>query len=449
MIKKVKLVFLLVIAIFTITSNNFADDIKIVQKSISITNTKPISVNGVQYIALRPIFEALEWKVTWNGSKKSILCIKDKDSIEFNAANNCVHINKQLEFMTVPMKIIKNSSYLPTQFIIDQFGVKIRWTGKDNIIITNRPDAVNEAINGRSNIIIAGNGLILNIFEPCSSETINDMVSYADNLLLHDNIEEAMSKYSEILENISREDTPDVYARVMNNHANALCKFADRDNSIAYIEKSISIYNDVLRIYESKKETDNIEIVKNNLGTQQLKLYELTGDRTSKSKALSLFKERLDYLNENKSSIEYAMTQYNIGTILRRDSVHESKASFEEAKRIFIEKLDTLALSKKNNLYPLICYNLGNIYGYELDNKYLQISLKYFDKALKIWTLEEHPLQYANIQVSIGHIYAYKYELNPSDEFLSKSNTYYEESLKVYTQKKYPNKYAQIKSNMR
>jgi len=349
--------------------------------------------------------------------------------------------------MTAPLLIYKNSSYLPTKFIIDQFGLKIRWTGKDNIIITNSLDAVNASINGNSNIIIAGSGLILNIFEPCSSETINDMASYADNLLSHNNLKDAMSKYSEILENISSEDMPDMYARVTNNLANTLCKLAEWDNCIDYMDRAIPMYFSALEFYESIKDGDNIHIIKNNLGMLHLKLYELTGNETSKSNALSLFKESLDYYSAQES-LENSIVQYNIGTLLNEDSPNESRDCFEKSKKIFINKLDSLNSTEESHLYAMICYNLGKIYGNEGSAESLKKSLNYFDEALKIWTLEKQPLQYANLHMSMGQIYKYLYQLDHSKNSLEKAIENYDESIKIYTFKKYPFKYAQIKYNL-
>jgi hypothetical protein len=167
-----------------------AKDIELNVTSLNVKNAHPETVNGVAYIPVRSIFESLEWKVSWDSNLKTVYCTSKESKICFKNESREIYIDGKYSLMDYPLIIIKNKSYVPRKFIVQQFGLKVRWNGKDNIIIRSDDDTTSVTVNGGNNIVIVGDGIIVNIFEPCDKYTINDMLSFSDKLLAANNAED-------------------------------------------------------------------------------------------------------------------------------------------------------------------------------------------------------------------------------------------------------------------
>ncbi|MDP4181113.1 MAG: copper amine oxidase N-terminal domain-containing protein, partial [Bacillota bacterium] len=397
-----------------------AKNINLTVESFKITDTAPKTVKGVVYIPLRSVYEPLGWMVQWNSKLRCITCVKEDDNIKFNVNSKELYENDQYCLMDSPMIIIGSKSYLSRKFITQKLGLKVKWNKKDNLIIVSDEGASSATVNGVNNVVIAGDGIIVNIFEPCSIATINDMVSYSDRLLSLNEPDEAIKKYKEIIENISSEDMPDLYARVANNMGNAYSLLAESKSSNSNILNAIKCYNDAALYYKNNEDTADYEIIQNNLANANRILAENTGDDSHLKMTLAQYDEALKFYTVDRYPIDYALIQFNLGkAYLALGSAKEANNCLINAEAIYLKALESFSIDASPASYALIQYNLGNIYKSLLEitsnQENLSKILKCYSEALKVWTAESYPINYAKVHYSEGEMYfsLYKIVNNP------------------------------------
>ena len=427
----------------------FAKDTRITVNSLNISNARPETINGIVYIPLRSFFEALEWRVLWNSNSKEVTCTNENEEMRFKTESNEIEINKSLILMDAPLININNRSYVSQKFITKEFGIKVRWNKKDNIIVTSDKDTSSVTVNGGNNIVIVGDCIIVNIFEPCSINTLNDMVSYSDRLLSSNNAREALNIYKEVLENILPQEAPDIYAHVMNNSANAYSKLAEYSNTKDNIISAIESYSQAMPFYKDNNDILNYSILLNNLGSAYRVLADITGENTFLKKAVDKYIEASDFYNQPQYPLDYALVQYNLAKAYsdlgqREISIKcclNSKASFEKA-------LSQYSLDENSSCYAMLQYNLGDIdFMLEtLDHEKRKDteSLLHFKESQKVWTAESYPLNYAKVNQQFGCLYIKLYEESGDIDYLYKAKEVFEETLEFYTIERYPFKYGAI-----
>ncbi|KNY29729.1 stalk domain-containing protein [Pseudobacteroides cellulosolvens] len=426
-----------------------AKDTRITTDSLNIKDARTETINGTIYLPLRNIFQSLGWKVYWSSKEKSVKCVCDNGEINFKLGSKEIYIDKTYSLMDSPFIIIKNKSYIPKKFITQQFGIKARWNKKGNIIITSDKDTTSVTVNGGNNIVIVGDGIIVNIFEPCNVDTINDMISYSDRLLAFNNPEEAIKKYNEILDNISKDETPDVYAHVMNNMANAYSKLSEYKQTKRNISIAIKYYHEAIAYYKDIEDTANYSILLNNLGSAYRVLCNITGNNSLLKTSIDLYRESLKFYTLTKYPMDYSLIQYNMAKAYSdMDNFDLSIDCLLEAKEIFTKVLEKYTIDKSPSCYALIQYNLGSINFmlkgiYPLKGSTDNLS-NYFNEALKVWTAESYPMNYAKVHQYLGYMNMKSYENSDIKEYLYTAKEEYNEASKFYSLDRSPYKYAEI-----
>ena len=444
------LVFVILFVLFlpATSTMSFAEDTRITVNSLNISNARPETINGVVYIPLRSFFEALEWRVEWEPISKEVICTQKNEELRFKTERNGIEINRIAKLMDAPLININNRSYLPQKFVTKQFGIKVRWNKKDNIIITSDNDTSSVTVNGGNNIVIVGDCMIINIFEPCSINTLNDMVSYSDRLL-SSNAREALNIYKEILENISAEEAPDIFAHVMNNSANAYSKLAEYGNTKDNITNAIECYSQAMPFYKDNNDVLNYSILLNNLGSAYRVLADITGENTFLEKAVDNYIEASDFYIQPKYPLDYSLVQYNLAKVY--SDLGQKDLSIECClnSKVGLEKtLSQFSLEQNPSFYAMLQYNLGDIeFMMEtLDHEKRKDteSLLRFKEAQKVWTAESYPFNYAKVNQQFGYSYTKLYEHSGDIDYLYKAKQVFEEALEFYTIERYPFKYGVI-----
>ncbi len=424
-----------------------AKDMKLTVKSFNITGSAPKTVGGVSYIPLRSVFESLGWEIGWEPGLKRVTCTNKERSIVFTSGSKELEIDGEYSMMDNPLLLIDNKSFVPGRFITQQLGVKIRWNRKDNLIIVSDSDASSVTVNGGSNIIIAGDGIIVNIFEPFGEDTLDDMISYSDRLLKLNSPAEALLKYKEIIENISFEDMPEMYARVMNNTGNAYSMLAEINNPKSNMLRAVDSYRKAADFYKDTGDIPDYSIILNNLANACRLMFDITGEKIYMDNVIGQYKEALKYYTCREYPLDYALIQYNMGmTYKQLESMESAGECWKEARSVYEEALNTYTLDEDPEYYAVIQYNLGNIYR-ELCRTYnkeetAQKSRECYMQALKVWTAESSPVNYAKVHRCLGCEYMDLYKNESTPESLDKARAEYEESLGFYTPGQQPYNYA-------
>lgn len=459
-ISNILLIFVMVFCFMLNNQKAIAKDIRYTTESLSIENVHPKIINGIIYIPLRSVFEALGWEVSWDGQSKTVTCTNENRVIRFKVDSSKVDIDDSYYIIDGALIILENKSYIPQKFITEEFGLKVRWNKNDNIIITSDKGTTGIIVDGGSNIVIVGDSMIVNIFEPYNIYTISDMISYSDRLLASNNAQEALHKYKEILGNISKEEMPDIYAHVMNNLANAYSKLSESKNTRSNILTAIGFYNEAMAYYRDNDYAAKYSIILNNLGSAYRILSDITGNNAFLVTAAIYYEEALQYYTLPQHPIEYSLIQYNLGKVYYDlGELDLSKECFIAAKDVFVESLDIYSLDKNPNCYATIQFHLGIINNVLEDlcpleeeemhqvNDFEGVKVKEIDnfkEALKVWTAESYPLNYAKVHEHLGKIHTKYYEKSGDVEYLIMAEKEYEEAVEFYSIERYPFLYAAV-----
>jgi len=326
-------------------------------KNVNLENISPKKVNGVIYIPQRTVFEALDWEVSFNPTENTIICSKDSSTMEFSIGSSEFYIDGNYNIMNAPLIILENRAYIPQKFIVDQFGVKIKWNKEDNLIIMSDKNFSSVTVSGGGNLVITGDSIIVNIFEPCTVETLNDLTDYADNLI-NINPYEALVKYKEIIDNLNREEVPDLYARVMNNMGNAYSMLAKFSNTKTNILNAIESYKNAIEFYLESDDVSNYNILLINLGNAYSILAEVTQDNKYLSLSIDNYKKAMEYYTRETFPLDYALALYNLGKAYKLQGMKDlSYNCFKISEEVYREALSHYSLKaipKSMHLYRII-----------------------------------------------------------------------------------------------
>ena len=120
--------------------------------------------------------------------------------------------------------------------------------------------------------------------------------------------------------------------------------------------------------------------------------------------------------------------------------------AYEEALKVYT--LDRFPMD-----YAMTQNNLGNAYStlaeVEAKAENCKKAIKAYEEALKVRTLDRFPMDYAMTQNNLGTAYSTLAEVEAKAENCKKAIKSYEEALKVYTKKDFPEIYPLIEGNLR
>src|SRR5450759_1282879 len=75
-------------------------------------------------------------------------------------------------------------------------------------------------------------------------------------------------------------------------------------------------------------------------------------------------------------------------------------------------------------------------------------AIQAYEEALKVYTLDRFPMQYAMTHNNLGNAYRTLAEVEAKTENCKKAIQAYEEALNLFTQEEFPETYRSVKSNL-
>lgn len=140
-----------------------AKDIKMTVDKIEHFTLPTKKIDNTPYVPIRPLLEALSWELVWDSINMTVTCVKGEDKTVFKINSTDAYINNEQIILDSPPIIINGTIYIQSKLIVNHFGTRIRWDKKDNLIIVSNNIDCDIAVNGNGNIVIAGNGILVNI----------------------------------------------------------------------------------------------------------------------------------------------------------------------------------------------------------------------------------------------------------------------------------------------
>lgn len=173
MIKKsVIFLFLLSLAVFGFSPRSWADtkvNVSLNGNPLPLT-PEPLIREGRTLIPIRPMFEAINATVTWEGPTQTVTATRGDKYVRFNIDERfaCLDVNcTKGALMDVPAQLINHKTFVPLRFVSTALGAGASWDAQNNtariedpavsppealIQILNVPQTINGAVNLQTSV---------------------------------------------------------------------------------------------------------------------------------------------------------------------------------------------------------------------------------------------------------------------------------------------------------
>ncbi|MCD6451897.1 MAG: tetratricopeptide repeat protein [Acidobacteria bacterium] len=152
------------------------------------------------------------------------------------------------------------------------------------------------------------------------------------------------------------------------------------------------------------------------------------------------------FVNDPEALVNVGVQAYIAGKILRKPGYLKIAVSaFKKALKVYTPE-------KFPYEYALTQYNLGTAYGTlaEVENKRENCTkaINAYNQAFEVYTIEKYPYDYAGTQNNLGNAYLTLAEVENKRGNCIKAINAFNEALKVFTIEKYPYEYATTQYNL-
>ena len=100
-----------------------------------IFDQPPIIQNDRTLVPLRVIFEALDAKVDWDDSTRSVIAKREDISIKLQIGSTQLYVNDKAVTLEVSAQIIGDRTMVPVRAIAESFGADVQWVSESKTII--------------------------------------------------------------------------------------------------------------------------------------------------------------------------------------------------------------------------------------------------------------------------------------------------------------------------
>lgn len=95
---------------------------------------QPILVDGSYLVSSRDMAGAFDANITWNEDTKEITIAKDENQLVFNANNQQLFVDGELQNLNTSIVIIDGVSYIPVRAVAENLGYSVDWDGEYQMI---------------------------------------------------------------------------------------------------------------------------------------------------------------------------------------------------------------------------------------------------------------------------------------------------------------------------
>ncbi|NOU89022.1 DUF5050 domain-containing protein [Paenibacillus sp. LMG 31460] len=87
----------------------------------------PVNADGTVMVPMRPIFEALQAKVSWNEIRRTATAVKETTTIKVTTNSTSAYINEREVILGVRPYVNEGNTMVPVRFISEAFGATVAW----------------------------------------------------------------------------------------------------------------------------------------------------------------------------------------------------------------------------------------------------------------------------------------------------------------------------------
>jgi CHAT domain-containing protein/tetratricopeptide (TPR) repeat protein len=274
------------------------------------------------------------------------------------------------------------------------------------------------------------------------------------------NLQRAIESFTEALRFYTAETAPDDNAKIEYNLGFCYHQLPT-GNRAANLERAINCYTQALRFFTAEVAPSEYARTQNNLGDAYQQLP--GGDRAANlERAIDCYTQALRLYTADAAPFDYAMAQYNLGNAYQAQYVMghtywippaEDRAdNLERAINCYTEALRFYTAESTPSQYAMAQHNLGLTFlhaglGGEDQVTNLTRAIECNTEALRFLTAETAPSEYAMTQFNLGNAYRV---LPGGDRAanVTRSIECYTEALRFHTPKTAPSEYARTQHNL-
>jgi len=244
-------------------------------------------------------------------------------------------------------------------------------------------------------------------------------------------------------------ETPQKYAKTLNNLSKCYFKISNIRDKRENLENAISIIKRSLKIYTCINYSDEIYNVLENLGTYYRSLAEILDRNENTIKAIKTYEKVLKYYNKNDNPHEYSRTLFNLGTsYLFKARVSDKIKNLHIALDNFKKAEDVINPKDDANFYSVLKNNMGLVYTDIAKSENTEINCDYaiesFKKAIE-FTPKDASYDKFQLDVNIGLVYQTLAICKNHKENLEIAIKIFEEQLSNIGRVEYPIDNAKLK----
>jgi hypothetical protein len=203
-----------------------------------------------------------------------------------------------------------------------------------------------------------------------------------------------------------------LYVDYLNQFAHALQLEGTENGNSTALEEAKTVYEQLLNFFKHTFDITDLVDLHWRLGST----LGIMGERSTQpyylERARDVFKAAIDILNREKHPKDWAMTQLNLGNVLKelakRQSQSDAANTDKEALTAFTNALDACDKERFPFEWANVQYSMGGALlnnGEELKSSIILMqAMKHYENALSVYTRDSFPLEWAATQNGIGYV---------------------------------------------
>lgn len=266
------------------------------------------------------------------------------------------------------------------------------------------------------------------------------------------NMEFAQTALEETVRILSSDKGSPAYQQNLYKLANISLDVAKLSRQKDPLQKAVQSFKDLLELINVNSQPFDYAQYQTGLGDSYTFWAELDDDPVNLNRAIETYETILKIYTPDLFPLEHSKTLVKIGGTCREFArVQNKEGNLTKAINHFQNALKYCPLDK----YPLDNAAINQELGYTLlemaelnpKNHYVTAA-QALESAVKVFTFENHPRKYAEIQITLGHCYLNIYRMEGADQNLSKARNNFETALLFYNFEHFPYHFASIMNDI-
>ena len=129
--KRSFLLILTIFLLFILTKPTFASMVLVEGKELEVVTS---TEKGTTLVPLRSIFESLSATVAWDELNQTVTAVKGPTTIELKIGSDIAYQNGNKVRLQIPGKVVNGVTYVPLRFVSEALGTKVHWDGSTQMI---------------------------------------------------------------------------------------------------------------------------------------------------------------------------------------------------------------------------------------------------------------------------------------------------------------------------